>query len=256
MRRVISLTVGKNEADRYLRPVLGHLTQVVDTAVFYDDQSTDSTPSIARDCGCVGLVRDDSFASFSDDEGAFRADSWKTLMATARPEEGDWVLINDCDEVLIGDMESDPALVRLALLATVDLAEVQGCVAVDLHIPEVFGHQDGTPLVRTDGEWGNIHGPRLFAYRPGATFPQGRMGAPSAPLYVMGAPQHYHHTNRLSLMHYGYADPADWRMKFERYAGVPGHANAHVQSILGEKMVTPWGGPHIGGMNKGAASNT
>lgn len=155
-----------------------------------------------------------------------------------RPQN-DWVLIIDCDEVLVGiDYKSQ----RLALKSAIEVATES---AIDLNIPEVFGFSEiGQPLVRVDRLWGTIHAPRLFRYESGARYPSHGFGVPAVPSYVMGLS--WGSTTLLALMHYGYAAEKDQQAKFNRYTGRLGHSNEHVQSILAaDKILERWPYPYV-----------
>jgi hypothetical protein len=165
------------------------------------------------------------------------------------PKAGDWVLIMDADEFLVvsgtwcwarGNARND--IVKV-LSDVIDDACSQPIPAVMLNIPEVFGFSpEGIPLVRTDGLWGTIHAPRLFEYRENASFAKGGYGVTSVPQYAMHA---YTGTEKLALLHYGYANEADHRMKYERYSGREGHSNKHIESIISpDKVLERWSGPY------------
>jgi len=47
--RIFGLTVGRNEAGRYLETMLWHMHGIVDNHFFFDDRSDDETVSIAED---------------------------------------------------------------------------------------------------------------------------------------------------------------------------------------------------------------
>jgi hypothetical protein len=240
--RVLGLTVGRNESHRYLLSMLDAATRVLDRRFFYDDRSTDDTVDMAREFADV-VVRPEHAASFSQDEGMFREGAWRAFEEVMHPELGDWILVIDCDEQLVGTPSA-----RQALLATIEGA---GNQPVDLDIPEVFGWDlDGNPLVRLDGFWGTIHAPRLFPYRGGEIFSHGKVGVPAIPAWVMGGQwAHPAVDSELFLMHFGYAEEADHFAKYTRYVGVSGHADSHVQSIMApDKTLVPWIGPPPRGM--------
>jgi hypothetical protein len=243
--RVYGLTVGRNEAQRYLIPMLMHATEVFDDVFFFDDQSTDDTPFIVSELNCSGMVRPDSVPSFHESEGGFRAGAWEAFEQSMQPRPGDWVMVIDCDEVLVSWSGADGPAVRESLEKVI--AAAGGHVGVTLDIPEVFGFDDeGYPLVRLDRLWGTIHAPRLFAYRPGGQYYQGgTYGVPAVPSYVMGGPW-FGAGDTLKLMHYGYAEALDQEVKYKRYSGQGGHSNDHVESIVADdKVLTRWEGPFV-----------
>jgi hypothetical protein len=252
--RIFGLTVGRNEAGRYLETMLWHMHGIVDNHFFFDDRSDDETVSIAEEY-CVVTVRPDAAASFSENEGAFRGQAWKSFEHAMRPVVGDWVLVIDCDEVLVGNHQfvGDPNSHRSCLVSAILRS---GRVAIDLAIPEVWGfydEDDGRPLTRHDGFWGTIHAPRLFAYMPGGSYFQGPYGVPAIPNYAQRGP--WDSTDEVSLMHYGYADERDWQEKYERYTGQHGHSNVHVESILDRTHpmdLRTWEKPYVKEMRRRA----
>ncbi len=50
--KIVANMVIKNEGDRYLEDVLGHLHNFVDLIVVTDDASTDDSAEMALDNGC------------------------------------------------------------------------------------------------------------------------------------------------------------------------------------------------------------
>jgi hypothetical protein len=245
--RVFGLTVGRNEADRYLEPMLWHMHSIVDGHFFFDDMSTDSTPEIAAEY-CEVAVRTAMRPSFVENEGAFRGNAWSAFEEQMQPVVGDWVLVIDCDEVLVSNhhLVGYASPHRAELLAAI---RTSSRVAIDLAIPEVWGyHEGGRPMTRIDGAWGTIHGPRLFAYMPGGDYFQGDFGVPAVPNYVMRGP--WDSTDAVSLMHYGYADPRDQLAKYRRYIGRSGHGTQHVQSIVGPVDLEVWHRPYVEEMRR------
>lgn len=227
---------------RYLESMLVHAANTLDQLFFYDDQSTDGTFDLAS-VYAETVSRPHEAPSFAQDEGLFRGAAWRAFEETMVPEPGDWVLVIDCDEQLVGDGRPT----KEALLDVICSAD-EG--AVDLNVPEVFGFdQDGCPLVRVDGLWGTIHAPRLFTYRSGGNFSQGRFGVPAVPGYVMAT--HWETTDLISLMHFGYAAEEDRVAKWQRYRGQPGHNLDHVNSITTTRQMVRWEFPPVEKMIRG-----
>lgn len=244
--RIFSLTVGRNEAHRYLHPVLDHCLGIFDDVFYFDDGSDDESVEIAHDLNCTVYERPPTTPTFLDNEGMFRAEAWMRFEELCQPAPGDWVLINDCDEVLVSWYGSDEVSVRLTLEKV--CAAASGHPAVMLEIPEVWGFdEDGCPLIRMDGLWNTIHAPRLVAYRPGGQYVAGDLGVPAVPSYAQRGP--WFGTDTLRLMHYGYAAPQDAGIKYERYTGRTGHGNAHVESIISlSKELVRWDWPYLSSM--------
>lgn len=236
---IYALTVGHNEEHRYLRSFLENVSEWASSHFFYDDQSTDNTALIAQEYATV-RVRDDNLPSFAEDEGMFRYCAWNHFEAEIDPQEGDWILVIDCDEALVGQPDRP---IRGSLVDVCEAA-ILGPVCLAFH--EVFGSTgDGVPLLRVDGFWGQGFAPRLFPYRHGGTFTSGKVGVPAVPSYVMADQNHWRQTDAISVMHFGYANEADWPVKYARYKGVPGHHPDHIESIVGPKDLVPWGGTKV-----------
>ena len=223
--------------------MLWHMHGIVDNHFFFDDRSDDETVSIAQEY-CVVDVRGALDPGFVFNEGAFRGLAWTAFEQTMNPQVGDWVLVIDCDEVLVSNSlqlgVANPH--RASLLDTVHRSSR---VAIDLAIPEVFGYDESNyPLIRTDALWATIHAPRLFAYMPGGSYFHGSYGVPAVPNYAQRGP--WDSADLISLMHYGYADERDQMAKYERYRGNGGHSNRHVESIISSaKTLEPWHRPFV-----------
>jgi len=239
MTRLIGSLVMKDEADRYLRPVLEHMYRFFDDLFVWDDRSSDDSVRIARDYTDYVIVRPGDMPGFLEHEGQFRYSAWRTMEHLVAPVEGDWVLSFDADEFLVLD---HPGNVRMAVDLAISQAEDRGNVGIVLQFPEIFSLVDGVPHYRTDGLWGTIRGPRLFAYRPDATWGNKAMGCGSEPTYV--AKGTHLNSSGLFMLHYGYARAQDQASKKERYTELydHGHNNAHIQSILDTPTLEPWTG--------------
>lgn len=236
--RVLALTVGRNEADRYLPTMLEHLSKIVDGHFFMDDQSTDNTVDIAT-YWCETMVRPDGVPSFLEHEGQFRQFAYDRFQERFNLTDGDWVLAIDCDELLVSDTDTHGPDIRAKLDRAIGLAG--GMNAIVMPVPECFGFDDdGTPLCRTDGFWGGIKGTRLYRWQRGGVFADKRMGSGSEPTYAIQPPRSSNHGG-VYIMHFGYADPADVRAKYERYnATEHGHNDKHIQSIIATPTLSRW----------------
>ena len=241
--KLFSLTVARNEASRYLASMLANAVDVVDERFFYDDRSTDDTLRIAENAGCIVAKRANGVPSFLEHEGQFRQAAFDTFIGAMKPSVGDWILSWDADEFLV--YKGDNCCTRCAVDQAIVTAEVQSAKSIVLPVPEVFGWDtDGTPLVRTDGFWGGIAGTRLFRFEPGGRFANKPMGCGSEPGYIQGAPMS-RTAYGLYLMHLGYSRVEDQVAKHQRYTSLlaHGHADSHVQSIVGPKTLKRWDGP-------------
>lgn len=231
--------VTRNEADRYLEVCLSALRGATAATFVYDDQSTDDTRAICEKWGCAVFRRPNHVPNFESSEGRFRMAAWMTFEEKCRPQEGDWVLSIDADEIIVADDRLEDKLRNLAA----DAADA-GVSAVNIPIPEAWGFSVGPPplpLIRTDGYWGDLKAPRLFAYKPGGRYRLVDMACGSAPTYVQPP---YLLASGLEILHLGYADRADRQIKYRRYASRPGHNPAHVASILSTSpTLREWAGP-------------
>lgn len=236
--RLLALTVGRNEADRYLPQMLERTSTVVDAHFFLDDQSTDNTVDVATHW-CETMVRPDGIPSFLEHEGQFRQFAYDRFVDRLNPEDGDWVLAIDCDEILVSDIGDHGADIRAGLNRAIALAGRMN--AIVMPVPECFGFDDdGTPLCRTDGFWGGIKGTRLYRWQPGGKFADKRMGSGSEPTYATQPPRSSNNGG-VSIMHLGYADPADVQAKYARYNDTEhGHNDKHIQSIIAKPTLDRW----------------
>lgn len=240
---VFGSLVIKNEADRYLEACLIHMRPFFDDLFIWDDQSTDDSVEVASQYGKV-IVRPNDVPSFLEHEGKFRHAAWQRLERLFDPAEGDWILSFDADEFLVC-CDRDFNDVRQKINESIAYAEQHGRVGVVIPFPEIFGtKRRDTLLVRKDGLWGTIRGPRLFKYQKGADWSNKAMGCGSEPTYVSKGIVSTQNLG-LTMLHFGYANPADHAMKHERYTELydHGHNNKHIQSIIADATVVPWLGP-------------
>lgn len=205
--------VTRNEADRYLEQALQSLKDRCDSVGVYDDQSDDDTLIVAAEYAVV-QVRPDRIPSFAEHEGAFRQAAWSWYERYFELQPGDWVVSIDADEVLDGDIQTD------IVFAADD--DRDGLI---LPIDELW--QADPPRRRVDGWWGKIIGMRARRWEPGRSVPQKAMASGSLP--PARQPMRAEHAR---IHHYGYAQPADRRIKHARYRDQAGHSVGHVRSIL------------------------
>lgn len=232
---VVGLMVMKNEADRYLEDCLNHQKTFCDRIVVFDDRSTDQSVDIAKNAGCDVFVREEACPTFMDHEGQFRQAAWNCLAGIVNP--GDWVFSFDADEFLIGQGFTS----RRAVERLVGEAEYLNYTGLTLPVAEVFGLQaNGNPMIRTDGFWSDISGLRLVKYVKNGRILDRVMGCGSTP----PVDNNLKKKDVATILHYGYANPEDKYIKYERYSSKidHGHNVAHIQSILREPSLTPWRG--------------
>lgn len=242
--RLLTSIVVRNEANRYLDPVLDWLVEhVTEHVAVYDDRSDDNSVKIASDYTKHVTVRPPATAAFLDDESVVREAAWRWLEVALEPETGDWVLALDADEFLLANLGVDEST---AIKESISRADSEQADAVMVPRYEVFGFAaDGTPMIRTDGWWGQIVNHRLVRWCGGGSFTRQTLAGGSLPGYVRRSV----FDNRLSLLHLGYATAADRRTKHERYRGREGHNRAHIDSILTAATLERWQGkvPILGG---------
>lgn len=240
--KIFGLMVTKNEAGRYLDLALSYLRPVVDELFVFDDGSSDTTVRIAEHRGCTVASRHPSGPPFMVHEGKFRQMAWEVFEQAIEPEPGDWVLSVDADEIVLAVGDA-----RELLLETAAASNNLGELGRRVRIPEVFDVRDGVPYVRLDGWWGNLSGPRFFAYRPDGVFADRAMGSGSEPQYVRSLIGDF--VEGFWLLHLGYASRVDRVAKYRRYSDRGGHNDKHVASILKDPELVPWSGPPIPGLH-------
>lgn len=105
--RLVSAILARNEAgpDRYLARVISRCLEFSDTVVLLDDRSTDDTPKMAKDMGCVVRTRSVLDARAWGNESSARRELWDFACEYATTQD-DWVLINDADQLLVGDVRA------------------------------------------------------------------------------------------------------------------------------------------------------
>lgn len=227
MSRIILSLVMRNEAYRYLRPMLEWTSSFVDDIFIVDDHSTDISPAIAELYGVVVPSR----VSFAENEGVFREEAFRSLEETMQPSAFDWILSLDADEFLV----STTARSQREELNALSEREL----AVDFSFQEVFDVSNRSRhLVRTDGAWGSIRGIRFFPYRPNYVYKHSVLASGSAPINVGKTQQ----GEALTILHYGYAALSDREMRYDRYKGTQGHGTSHIESILQRPKLHRWPG--------------
>lgn len=105
--RLVTAILARNEAgaDRFLRQVLTRCLAFSDTVVLLDDRSTDATPTIARELGCVVETRQALDAPAWGSESSARRELWE-LGCRHATGPNDWLLIADADQELVGDIRA------------------------------------------------------------------------------------------------------------------------------------------------------
>lgn len=234
--RIIGHMVTRNELARYLPATLRWLQEITDTQYIYDDLSDDGTFEHLLHVNVPAGRRNIEDRSFVQDESAFRAHAWQMMEERHSLNVNDWILCVDADEMVTA---TDPADTREVLTEVIERHMDAG--AVTLPVNEVFGFDDDhTPLLRTDGYWGQIQACRLVRWRTARHFPSRAQGGGSVPADWAQRSQFDHD---LFIVHLGYARESDRYAKHARYSTTTGHNPRHVASILEPPTLTRWTGP-------------
>ena len=216
---LIANMVGRNEADRYLKDVLQHLSGIVDLIVFTDDCSDDDTLKIASDYAQVFQTEEQLFTK---DEGKLRTFAWSNLSRFAN--QGDWILAIDCDEKL-WSTQTDFNMSVLLNQNSYDVINVK------------FFHMWNEKQYRVDKLWAPNNSSRLFRYFYGGVFNDRKIACGSEPTYVNSLIKRgsYMKDSPLIMQHLGYIDDEDKRLKYQRYMELDGgdfHQKSHIESII------------------------
>ena len=221
MARLIANMVGRNEADKYLVEVLDRLKEQVDHIVFTDDASDDDTIEVvSRYTDLINPLEEPLFAVH---EGKLRQKSWDFLNKKLNPDQNDWILAIDCDELLY---ETDNTI-RDLMKGPHDVVNI------------MFYHMWNENQFRIDKAWNPNSSHRLFRFRPGGSFANLALACGSEPTFVRFTTDHYPgrymaHSG-LKMKHLSYIKDEDKLDKYKRYSSIDGgkfHAGAHIQSIM------------------------
>lgn len=225
---IIAQMIGRNEASRYLEPVLKHLSKQVDKIIFTDDCSTDNTMEIASQYAEVFQTPEPLFTSH---EGQLRAFAWGKLEQFA--SVGDWIVAIDCDEKLY-HVDKKPLSAVLAE-SPFDVVNVR------------FYHMWNKTHYRVDKLWAPNNSSRIFKYIPNGGFMNRRLACGSEPTYVVDwiRSNNFWKDSGLVMQHLGYMNDDDKKIKYNRYAELDGgqfHNLDHINSIIDpEPVLIRWG---------------
>jgi glycosyltransferase involved in cell wall biosynthesis len=220
---IIAQMVGKNEASRFLEPVLQRLSSQLEKIIFTDDCSDDNTAEIASKYAEV-FTTDKTM--FTESEGNLRSNAWKNLEKFAK--EGDWIVAIDCDEMLYSTKEQE---IRDVLnQSPFDVVNVR------------FYHMWNETQYRVDKLWAPNNSSRIFRYRSGGEFFDKKLACGSEPTYVVSwlrTRNYWVHSN-LIMQHLGYIKDEDKKSKYERYMTLDQgefHNIKHIESIIDQNPV-------------------
>lgn len=222
MPKLVTAVLAKDEADRYLKPVIEHCLTFSDTVLVLDDGSTDNTIDLAVSLGAVVRTRAIGALTAWGNESPARAELWDWAAA----EAGDgWVLINDADMILKGDVRG--------LTKSWDVNS-WAFPLLDLWTP------DGK-YYRQDGFWQGHLNARPWLFAP-SRVPEGwRPEWPTRGVHCGHAPSNYPLVCGIAPTdvvwhHWAYASPADRVRKAQRYETVTNQLTEferrHAESIL------------------------
>jgi Glycosyl transferase family 2 len=238
--RVIAHMVIRNEMDRYLTTSIPWLRRIVgDDLHVHDDRSDDGSYEYLQDLGVCVTQRAPAEPSFLAHEGRFRQAAWRAMERTFSPTDLDWILCLDADELLLCSQPRHESELRTVLDMEIRDATLQKMSAIQLHVAEFFGIENGVPQMRTDGLWGEIEGIRLVRWRPNGHLLDREESSGSVP-NAWTAPAR--RIDELTIGHFGYARADDVAAKYERYKACRGHARDHIESIRTEPVLVPWTG--------------
>lgn len=217
--------VVRNEADKWLRPVLERVANQVDAICVTDDCSTDDTVAIAKEF--TSNIQVMSEPTFSTNEGKLRQQSWEFLEQHVDAKDDWWVLAIDADEMLY---ETRHSLQDLTAQKRFDVLSIE------------FYHMWSPTHFRVDKAWRPHPSSRLFRYYPGGFFLDRALACGSEPTYVRDLIMagKYLSTTGLIMKHLSYMTEEGKRSKYERYTKIDGgafHANAHIESIIDQDPV-------------------
>ncbi len=235
MTKICANMIGRNEANKYLRPVLERLATQVDLITFTDDASDDDTADIAREYGAQVQVMPEP--TFSTNEGKLRQASWEWLETQITPTDTWWILAIDCDEMLY----PHPDRPLHHLTDEYDPTPI-GALGIE------FYHMWDENNFRVDKQWRPNMSSRLFKYYPGGSFLDRQLACGSEPTYVVDfvRQRRFFPYTDLRMKHLSYIKDEDKKAKYDRYTAIDGgafHANAHIQSIMDpieEVDLRPW----------------
>jgi glycosyltransferase involved in cell wall biosynthesis len=199
-RLTLSMVV-KNEAGRFLRPVLESARKYITDAVIIDDASTDTTCEICEEVlkGLPLRIIHNTESKFSN-EILLRKQQWEETIQT----NPDWILILDADEIFEDKFAEE-------------VSQMMWATDVDVYKFRLYDFWDES-CYRDDAFWRAhlYYAPFMIRYKPELTYrwketPQhcGR-----CPLTIFTLPSRQ---SNLRLKHYGWAREEDRIAKYERY---------------------------------------
>lgn len=193
--------VVRNEANRYLRPVLEHARKYIDNAVIIDDASTDNTVAVCQEIlKDIPLVLIQQKESLFHNEYLLRRQQWEETIKT----NPDWILALDADEMF------EEAIIT-------EINNLINQADVDVYCFRLYDFWDKEHY-REDKFWQAhlYYRPFLLRYLPG--FPYSWRETPQhcgrLPENILILP---FQNSSLRVKHFGWAREEDRLKKYKRY---------------------------------------
>jgi len=219
--RLVASLICRNERTRFLDPCINSLLEFVDAVVILDDASDDGTKE------WLHRLDDERIAAYSSSEPIFYKHEGRArqrLIDITLSHAPTWVLSLDSDEFI-----DDGHALRRRLEQDPEQPVWQ------LSIEEIWTANQHL-YVREDGGW-RTHGvPFLWKARPGVTWTMRdrKLACGRIPQQVMAHGARAKPSG-VSLLHFGWTDPATRRARYDRYTKHDGgkfHASSHLRSIM------------------------
>ncbi len=185
----------KNEA-RWVKRVIASILPVCDVVLVMDDHSTDDTALI-----CDAMPRTAVYLSPFDDLNEARDKNWLLTAAMKRPENPDWILWIDGDEILAPEFVD---------VIKANLRSPKMCMSFRI---KYLWNDEHT--IRTDGVYGDYRRQSMFRPIAGAKFLGSAPGfhTGNVPLSLWGSCLY----PEVTLLHLGYLHREDRIRKYRWY---------------------------------------
>lgn len=216
---MITAVLARNEADKYLDRVVRHHLRFGPVLVL-DDHSDDGTAVVAEAAGAIVRQRTTGIPMWGQESTA-RQELWE--WAAGEAKDG-WVLIADADQLLMGDPRP---------LCT--------SWNVNTWAMPLYDCWDSETTFRADGFWAGYRQARAWLFRPADVPPDWTPQWGDRGIHSGHAPANWPMLAGIAppdiyWLHLGWMDPAQRRVKYERYRNVWSQLSpverAHATSIL------------------------
>lgn len=225
MVKLTCMMLVKNEANRYLKQVLTHISNYADEIVILDDNSTDKTYEVCRSFEKVVSLQKVKGTSFGENEAAPRYQLFLQTMKT-NPE---WIIALDADEQMENAFE--PAIHNI-----LERAGDKKWFSI-----EFYHFWNSMQYYRTDKLWKPAQGPRIFKVEDDIRYEwlDRKLHCGSIPRNLTKYPGTY---SGYRVKHFGYADgPERTKKKYEWYIKRDPNSEmsprSHYDSMLDEHPV-------------------